>query len=115
MDIAGNIKTKNKKYFKLIYIQMRIIRTLLFLTFFIYLQNTFAQRLTLGELHTFASNKNWESTNKNLISQGWEYYQSTESDSIGYNQITWSFKRNDYSEKANGWFYVYNIEGLPIK
>jgi antitoxin component YwqK of YwqJK toxin-antitoxin module len=94
---------------------MRIIRTLLFLTFFIYLQNTFAQRLTLGELHTFASNKNWESTNKNLISQGWEYYQSTESDSIGYNQITWSFKRNDYSEKANGWFYVYNIEGLPNK
>ena len=94
---------------------MRIIRILLILTLLINVQNAVSQRLTLGELHVFASNKNWESTNKNLISQGWEYYRSTESDSIGYNQITWSFKRNDYSEKASGWFYVYNIEGLPNK
>lgn len=115
MVIAGNIKIKNKNEMNYKITNMKKIKTLLSLFFLIYMQNTLAQRLTLNELHVFASNKNWESTNKNLISQGWEYYQSTESDSIGYNQITWSFKRNDYSEKASGWFYVYNIEGLPNK
>ena len=94
---------------------MRIIRILLILTLLINVQNAVSQRLTLGELHVFASNKNWESTNKNLISQGWEYFESAESDSISYNKITWSFKRNDYTEKASGWFHVYNIEGLPNK
>lgn len=93
---------------------MKYIKTLLIFILF-FAQNLIAQRLTLSELHTFASNKNWESTNKNLISQGWEYFESTENDSIGYNEIVWSYKRNDYTEKASGWFHVYNFEGFPNK
>lgn len=78
-----------------------------------------AQRLTLAELHTFASNKNWETTNKNLLSQGWEYFESSKDyeyvDAENYNKITWSFNRSNYDNKATGWLYIFNIENMPNK
>ncbi len=81
--------------------------------------SSFAQRLTLAELHAFASNKNWETTNKSLLSQGWEYFESSKDfeylDAENYNKITWSFNRNYYDNKATGWLYIFNVEDMPNK
>ena len=48
----------------------------------------FAQRITLNELQHFCANKNWETTNKNLLLQKWDYYNSTKGDDEHYDIIT---------------------------
>ncbi|GGF30026.1 hypothetical protein GCM10011518_44070 [Flavobacterium limi] len=75
-----------------------------------------AQKLSLIDLHSIASHKNWETSNKVLLSKGWDYYDSTESDGEGYNKISWALGRNIYDDaKAKAWFYIYNYEGMPNK
>lgn len=86
---------------------------IIFLLFLIF-QKGNSQKLSLNELHTMASYKNWETTNKFLINKGWDYYDSSESDGIGFNKITWAYGRNLYDNaRASGWVYVNNYEGLP--
>lgn len=100
----------------LLSINMKFLINTISLFSLIFLQNLTAQKITLNELHTMANHKNWETTNKFLIGKGWDYYDSSESDGIGYNTISWAYGRKLYDDaKANGWFYVYNYEGMPNK
>jgi antitoxin component YwqK of YwqJK toxin-antitoxin module len=75
----------------------------------------FGQKLTLGDLANFCSKKNWEDVNLALNSKDWAYYESEKGSNNKYNTITWSFNKDYYSEKANGWFYLYTYEGYPNK
>lgn len=78
--------------------------------------NSNAQKLSLNDLHLMSSNKNWETSNKFLLSKGWEYYDSSVGDDEHYNKISWSYEKS-YSDdkKANGWVYIYSYDGLPNK
>lgn len=85
---------------------------LLFLIF----NTTNAQKLVLADLHSMSSNKNWETSNKYLLSKGWDYNNSVKGDNEHYNTITWAYNKTGYeTEKAPGWFYVYTFDGLPNK
>ncbi len=107
VTFSSIIESSNLKRIKI----TRFLYLLLIIT-----QGGTAQKLSLNELHTMASYKNWETTNKFLIGKGWDYYDSSESDGIGYNTISWAHGRNLYDNaKAKGWFYVYNYEGMPNK
>lgn len=82
----------------------------------LYAQITQAQKITLAELHSMSSNKNWETSNKFLLSRGWEYYDSTTGDDEHYNTIIWSFDKSYLDDKkANSWLYIYSYDGLPNK
>ncbi|WP_396141690.1 hypothetical protein [Flavobacterium sp.] len=95
---------------------MKLLKYFFSVLFLLFITNLFAQKLSLNELHTMAGFKNWETTNKLLLGKGWDYYDSSESDGEGYNTISWAFGRNVYdNSRANGWFYVFNYEGLPNK
>lgn len=75
-----------------------------------------AQKISLADLHTMSANKNWETSNRYLLSKGWEYYNSNTGDGEEYNTITWSFRKSRYDDKkADGWLYIYTYEGLPNK
>ena len=75
-----------------------------------------AQKITFAELHAMSSNKNWETSNKFLLSKGWEYYDSQTGDDEHYNIITWSYEKSYTDDKiANGWIYIYSYDGLPNK
>lgn len=75
-----------------------------------------AQKITLAELHAMSANKNWETSNKFLLSKGWEYNNSEKGDDENYNKIIWAYHKTGYDkEKATGWFYVYTYDGLPNK
>lgn len=82
------------------------------------LANTFclAQKLTLNELHTISTNKNWETSNKYLLAKGWEFYNSSAGDDVSYNTISWAFQKSRIDDtKANGWFYIYTYQDMPNK
>ena len=82
---------------------------LLFLIF----NTTNAQKLSLADLHGMSANKNWETSNKYLLSKGWDYNNSVKGDNEHYNTITWAYNKTGYeTEKAPGWFYVYTFDGL---
>lgn len=75
-----------------------------------------AQKISLNEIQTFCSNKNWETTNKTLLAQKWDYYDSEKGDDEHYDIITWAYGRNLYDDsRATGWVYLYNYDGLPNK
>lgn len=57
----------------------------------------------------------WDPVNQLLLSKGWTYYESEQGDTDKYSTITWSYDKNDYSDKAKGWFYLYTYNGLPNK
>jgi antitoxin component YwqK of YwqJK toxin-antitoxin module len=75
-----------------------------------------AQKISLAELHTMSANKSWETSNKFLLSKGWEYNNSEKGDDEHYNKIIWAYHKTGYEkEKATAWFYVYTYDGLPNK
>ena len=77
-------------------------------------ENIYSQRITLNELQTFCTNKNWETTNKNLLLQKWDYYDSTKGDDEHYDLITWANGRNyNNDKKATAWLTLYNYDDLP--
>ena len=77
---------------------------------------SFAQRITLSELQIFCSNKNWETTNKTLLLQKWDYYNSIKGDDEHYDIITWANGRNYNNDtKAAAWLYLYNYDDLPSR
>lgn len=88
---------------------------LLLASFFFISTIGFAQKLTLQELINICARQNWESVNTILTSKGWEYYESKKGDSDKYNTITWSYNKQEYNDKAQGWFRLYTYEGLPNK
>lgn len=75
----------------------------------------YAQKLTLTDLTTLCSKRNWEEVNQILLSKNWTYYESEKGNTYKYNTITWSFNKDYYSDKAQGWFYLYTYEGFPNK
>lgn len=75
----------------------------------------YAQKLTLTDLTALCSKKNWEDVNQSLLAKNWTYYESEKGNTYKYNTITWSFNKDYYSDKAQGWFYLYTYEGYPNK
>jgi antitoxin component YwqK of YwqJK toxin-antitoxin module len=76
---------------------------------------SFGQKFSLNDLTFLCSKKNWEDVNQFLLNKGWSYYDSKAGNSTQYNIITWSFEKEYYSDKAQGWFYLYTYEGIPNK
>ncbi len=73
------------------------------------------QNLSVNELFSLCRKTNWDQVNEYMLAKGWEYYQSSKGDDTHYNTIVWSFKKNPYNQKAQGWFHLYTYEGLPNK
>lgn len=82
---------------------------------FILLSTGNAQKLTLPELINLCDKQNWESINSSLSAKSWTYFDSKKGDSDYYNTITWSFNKDRYTNKAQGWFYLYTYDGQPNK
>ena len=78
-------------------------------------QNSICQKLTLNDLTNICNKSKWEEVNRILVSKGWEYYDSEKGDTYEYNTITWSYNRDNYSDKAQAWFYLFTYEGFPNK
>ena len=74
-----------------------------------------AQQLTLNELEKICDYKNWESVNAFLLNKDWEYFESEKGDTESYNEITWAYERDAYSNKAQAWLHLYTYEGMPSK
>ena len=77
--------------------------------------NIYAQRLSLLDLTNLCNKKNWEDVNQTLLSKNWTYYDSEKGSTYKYNTITWSFNKDHYNDKAQGWFYLYTYDGFPNK
>jgi hypothetical protein len=93
---------------------MRQKLLLSFLTI-LFISNSFGQKLTLTDLTTLCNKKNWEDVNQFMLIKGWTYYESEKGDGEKYNTITWSFNKDDYSDKAKGWFYLYTFDNFLNK
>jgi antitoxin component YwqK of YwqJK toxin-antitoxin module len=76
---------------------------------------SFAQNLTLPELFTICNKPNWDEVNEYMSNKGWDYYESSKGDDTHYSTITWAFKKDEYSDKAQAWFYLFTYEGFPNK
>lgn len=99
---------RNKKIFK-----MKTLKQLLLII--LISQTCISQNLKITDLTTLCNKKNWEGVNQNLIAKGWNFYESKKGDSFEYNTITWSFKKDNYNDKAQGWLHLYTIENNPNK
>jgi antitoxin component YwqK of YwqJK toxin-antitoxin module len=65
---------------------------------------------------TIICNKsNWEEINQYLLRKDWTFYDSEKGDEEKYNTITWSYEKDNYSDKAQGWLHLYTFEGFPNK
>ena len=87
------------------------------LSFFLFLIVLFtkAQTISVIELLQLSNKPNWEAVNTYLVGKGWEYYNSKAGDDENYNTVTWAYEKNNYNEKAQGWFYLYTFTGFPNK
>jgi antitoxin component YwqK of YwqJK toxin-antitoxin module len=74
-----------------------------------------AQNLTLNDLVLTCKMANWDEVNELLLKKNWEYYESSKGDDEHYSTITWSYDKQNYSDAARGWFYLYTYEGHPNK
>ncbi len=81
----------------------------------LFISNSFGQKLTLTDLTNLCNKRNWEDVNQFMLIKGWTYYNSEEGSDDKYNTITWSFNKEDYSDKAQGWFYLYTFDNYPNK
>lgn len=91
-------------------------RIVFILTFtLMFCAESFGQKLSLNDLINLCNKENWEHVNQTLLSKGWTYYDSEKGDTYKYNTITWSFNKDYYSDKAQGWFYLFTYEGFPNK
>ena len=77
--------------------------------------NMYAQKRSLTDLTNLCNKKNWEDVNQTLLAKNWTYYDSEKGSTYKYNTITWSFNKDYYNDKAQGWFYLYTYEGFPNK
>lgn len=81
----------------------------------LWFSSIYAQKLTLTELTILCSKKNWKDVNQTLLTKKWTYYDSEKGSTYKYNTITWSFNKDNYSDKAQAWFYLFTYEGYPNK
>lgn len=82
---------------------------------FTFQNNCFGQKITLNDLTTLCQKKDWENVNQSLLTKGWAYFESEKGSLTNYNIITWSYNKDNYSDKAQAWFYLYTYEGYPNK
>ena len=73
-------------------------------------QSLFSQHLSLNELFTLCNKSDWDLVNEYMLKKGWEYDKSSKGDDSHYSTITWSLNKEDYGDKAQGWFYLYTYE-----
>lgn len=73
------------------------------------------QKVTLNDLLALNKKKNWEEVNTILLNKGWTYFSSTKGDEEHYNTIVWSFGKERYNDKAQGWIHLYTYEDIPAK
>lgn len=92
---------------------MKKILTLIFLIGIT--QSLLSQNLSLNEIFALCNKTDWDLVNEYMLKKGWEYHQSSKGDDSHYNTITWSYNKDSYSDKAQGWFYLYTYESLPNK
>ena len=90
-------------------------RIILFITFFIASITAHSQNLSLNEIFALCNKSNWDEVNEYMLKKGWEYHESSKGDDTHYNTITWSYNKEYYGDKAQGWFYLYTYEGYPNK
>ena len=88
--------------------------TLILLTLIIS-STLFGQKLSLTDLTNVCNKKNWQDVNQFMLVKGWTYYDSQKGDTDNYNTITWSYNKESYSDKAQGWFYLYTYDDFPNK
>jgi antitoxin component YwqK of YwqJK toxin-antitoxin module len=74
-----------------------------------------SQNLSLTSIFSLCNKPNWDEVNEYLLKKNWEYYSSSKGDDEHYNTISWAYNKVSYSDKAQGWFYLYTFEGLPNK
>jgi len=91
------------------------MKKILLIIFLLINSISFSQNLSLSELFSICNKQNWDEASEFLMKKGWEYHESTKGDNEHYSTITWSFNKDSYSNKAQGWFYLYTYEGLPNK
>lgn len=77
--------------------------------------NANAQNISVLDLFQIVNKNNWESVNTLLTNKGWEYYDSKAGDDDNYNTVTWTYEKNNYNDKAQGWFKLYTYTGFPNK
>lgn len=90
-------------------------KLLLFFLTYLFISNSYGQKLTLTDLTSLCNKKNWEDVNQFMLIKGWTYYNSEEGSDDKYSTITWSYNKEDYSDKAQGWFYLYTFDNYPNK
>jgi len=90
-------------------------KLLLSFLIFSFITNSFGQKLSLSDLTSLCNKKNWEDVNQFMLIKGWTYYNSEQGSDDKYNTITWSYNKEDYSDKAQGWFYLYTFDNYPNK
>lgn len=83
--------------------------------FFLISMSVSSQKLTLTDLTLLCNKKNWEDVNLTLLSKNWTFYDSEKGSTLKYNTITWSYKKEWDSDKAQAWFYLFTYEGFPNK
>ncbi|MEZ7497123.1 hypothetical protein QO200_00035 [Flavobacterium sp. Arc3] len=88
--------------------------TLILLTLIIS-STLFGQKLSLTDLTNLCNKKNWQDVNQFMLIKGWTYYNSEKGDTDNYSTITWSYNKEDYSDKAQAWFYLYTYDDYPNK
>lgn len=74
-----------------------------------------AQNLALQDLFSLCNKTNWDEVNEQLLKKGWDFNDSRKGDDEHYNIITWTFNKDIYSDKAEGWLYLFTYEGYPNK
>lgn len=88
------------------------ILTLILLSSFI--NKLHSQDLALKDLFLLQS-KNFEYVNDFLLKKGWELHEAkVQDEALFYDyqkSVSWSLNKNSWSEKAEGWFYLFIYDG----
>lgn len=73
------------------------------------------QNLRLADIQTMLKCATWSEVNVKLINKGWTYSASEVGSDTRESVITWSYRENAYTEKAQGWFYLVTYHNVPAK
>ena len=94
---------KNKFFLLIIFFQLLLFNKIV------------SQNITISDLELFVSKNNWAEVNQSLMKKGWEYSDSKKGELNNYSMISWSLNRDQYSNAATGWIYLYAFEQIPSK
>ena len=92
-----------------------LIQLLSLILFLCNLNISNAQNLTLNQILYIINLDDVKNINNYLSDKDWEYYNSEKGDNDEYDIITWSYEKNYYDDKAQGWFYGYFYDNIVHK